>query len=162
MATTKPPPDPQIIQMVMGWVDNYIANIRKMFDPLGVAFDEWMKKKCPPVQKLDNFNVIGKVFGHLLDGQMDFKVGGRARMNDPAKFAIIWNTWEQVITQRTALMEQDALARGDNKMLVLTRCMAMMTQVVHDEPKDGKQLPKVLAEMMTKLFEEIKKRLPKK
>ncbi len=162
MAAAKPPPDPQIIRIVMGWVDNYIANIRKMVDPLGVAFTEWMQKNNPPVQKLDNFNVVGKVFGQQLDGQMDFKVGGRARMNDVAKFTAIWDTWEQLITQRTALMEQDALARRDIKMLALTRCMAMMTQVIHDEPKDGKQLPKVLAERMTRLFEDVKKWLPKK
>ncbi len=162
MAASKPPPDPQYIGMVMGWVDNYIANIRKMLDPIGVAFTEWMQKKNPPVQKLDNFNVVGKVFGKALDGQMDFKVGGRALMNDPAKFAAIWESWEYVITQRTALMEKDAIARGDIKMYVLTQCMAMMTQVVHEEPKDGRQLPKVLAEMMTKVFDVVKKSAPKK
>ncbi len=162
MPTADPPPDPKTIQMVMGWVDNYLANTRKMVPPLNAGFGEWMKKNCPKVQTLENFNAVGKVLGGLLDKNLDFKIHGRTATNDLPKFNMVWDTWEKVITSRIGLMETEARATGDMNMFALTRCLTLVTQLVHDEPKDGKQLPKVLAEWMTKLYEEIKKALPKK
>ncbi len=121
-----------------------------------------MKKNCPKVQTLENFNVVGKVLGGLLDKNLDFKIHGRIDTNDLPKFNMVWDTWEKVVTSRIGLMETKSRATGDMNMFALTRCLTLVTQLVHDEPKDGKQLPKVLAEWMIKLYEEIKKALPKK
>lgn len=147
--------------MVYGWIDNYIANTRKLIPLLDTGFGEWTKKNHPNIQKLESFKMIRTEFSALIRKNLDFKIGGRTRMNDPIKFSSIWNTWEQVISQRTTLIENEAIANKDIRMIALAHCLTLVTKTVHDEIKDEKKLDKVLANMMTDLYKEIKKIIKK-
>jgi len=163
-------PNPEIIKAVVNAMPNYFVTAEKaMVKPLENAFGEWLNNKCPSLNKVTAFKTVEQNFAGIVMKNIEFKVGMRENFKahmppgmTEKDLDTYWQLFDNGVNHQIALYNEEFAKNKKPEWLAKGMSLKVLTQALIKEIRDPGKLSKLITDESTKLYNEIKKLVPKK
>jgi hypothetical protein len=170
MPNTNTQPHPEIIKAVVNAMPNYFTTTEKaMVKPLETAFAEWLNNKCPGLNKVAAFKAVEQNFIGDVMKSIEYKVGMRKNFMEhhppdmtEKDLDVYWQLFENAVNNQIAMYNEQFAKTKKPDWLAKAMSLKIATQALLKDIRDPGKLSKLLNEEATKLYNEIKKLVPKK